>query len=302
MEQKIRNLKNRINSRKEEIAFTLERVKDNPLTIVALMIITFYVLLAVFAPFIAPPQGADPYMMPSYGYSATPDPPSDQAPFGTTSGQFDIFYGCVWGARTAFMLVVPVMAAALIIGVLLGLLSGYFGGVLDEIIMRSVDTVFAFPYLILAVVLVVALGPGLDSMIIALTVAYWPFYARVMRGEVLKEKEKEYVEAARAVGASNLRIMFKHILPNTIFPVLIVGSLDFGAIVIAGATLSFFGIGFPIGFADWGQLASFARDYISPEYWWAVIIPGLFIFFFVLGWNLLGDSIRDVMDPTIRRE
>ncbi|OKY77768.1 MAG: ABC-type dipeptide/oligopeptide/nickel transport system, permease component [Candidatus Methanohalarchaeum thermophilum] len=302
MKNRIKEFKKRMAPRIEELQFTIDKIKQSPLTLVALFIILFFVFIAIFAPYLAPPKGSDPYMMPNYGYSATPSPPSEEAVFGTTQQQYDLYYGCIWGARTAFKLATPVLGLVFLIGTGLGLISGYYGGIIDEIIMRSVDTVFAFPYIILAVTLVIALGQGLSSMIIALTVAYWPFYARVMRGEVLKQKEKDYVKAAESLGASDARIMIKHIVPNSIYPVLILASLDFGAIVIAGATLSFFGIGFPIGYSSWGQLASFARDWVSLNYWWATVIPGLFISIFVLGWNLLGDSIRDVMDPTIRRE
>ncbi|MEM2913987.1 MAG: ABC transporter permease [Candidatus Bathyarchaeia archaeon] len=147
----------------------------------------------------------------------------------------------------------------------------------------------------------------LDKVLIALAIVGWPGYTRLIRGEILRVKQEDYVEAARAVGCSDLRIIVRHILPNAMYSVLIVASLDIGAIVLTAAALSFLGIGAPLGYADWGQMISFARNTMvssleNPlQYWYTFTIPGIFIFMFVLGWNLLGDAFRDILDPTLRR-
>jgi peptide/nickel transport system permease protein len=189
----------------------------------------------------------------------------------------------------------------------LGSLAGYFGGILDEVIMRITDIFLAFPALILAMAIVSAIGPSLKSVMIALTVVSWPSYARLIRGDILQVREEDYIEASRGLGASSGRVIIRHALPNAIYPTLIMASLDIGAVVLAAAALSFLGLGAPEGYADWGQLTSFARNWIvgppgnTLKYWYAVTIPGLFILFFVLGWNLLGDAFRDILDPRLAR-
>jgi peptide/nickel transport system permease protein len=195
----------------------------------------------------------------------------------------------------------------LVIGIVLGSLAGYFGGIVDEVIMRVTDVFLAFPSLILAMAITAALGPSLRSVLIAITVVSWPAYARLIRGDILAVREEDYVEAARGVGASHFRIIGRHILPNSIYPALIMASLDIGAVVLSAAALSFLGLGTPEGYADWGQMVQFARNWIvgppgNPlAYWYTVTIPGLFILFFVLGWNLLGDAFRDILDPRLAR-
>jgi len=291
----------------KELKFMFTRVRKNPLSLLGLSIIAFYVVIALIAPVLCPPSGIDPYKIPRDRYYPTPQPPSDRHPFGTAEGQFDIYYGTVWGTRTAFRIGIWVTFASLAIGLVIGLISGYYGGVIDEVMMRFTDIIFAFPGLILAMALVTAFGVGLDNVLLALVLVGWPSYTRLIRGEILRVKEEDYVEAAKAVGCSDLRVMVRHILPNTIYPILIMASLDIGAIVLSAAALSFLGLGAPVGYADWGQMISYSQNWIfagtnNPwQYWYTFIIPGLFIFTFVLGWNLLGDALRDILDPTLRR-
>ncbi len=289
--------------------FVLNQLKKNPLSIVGIVIILLFIIIAAFAPLIAPtPEGQfDAYMIPRDGYSPTPQPPSSSHPFGTTQGQYDIFYGVIWGTRTAFQVGIIVMGAVLVIGILLGSLAGYFGGIVDEVIMRITDVFLAFPPLILAMAITVALGPSVNSVMIALVIVTWPTYARVIRGEILSVREEDYIEASRSVGASHTRIILRHVLPNSIYPTLIMASLDIGAVVLSAAALSFLGLGAPEGYADWGQMINFSRNWIvgtstnAFAYWYTVTIPGLFIFLFVMGWNLLGDSVRDILDPRLAR-
>ncbi len=306
--EKRKELKKRLEPRIKELKFSISRIKKSPLSIVGLCIILIFACIALLAPVIAPPKYPhEPYRIPRSGYSMTPQPPSWEHPFGTTEGQYDIFYGVVWGTRTAFRIGFMVVGSILIIGILLGSISGYYGGIVDEIIMRIVDTFMSLPTLILAMALVTALGRSLDNVMIALIIVGWPAYARLIRGDILSVREEAYVEAARATGVSDFGIIFKHVLPNAIYPLLIMASLDIGAMVLTAAALSFLGLGAPVGYADWGQMISFARNWIvgPPDnplaYWYTVTIPGLFILFFVLGWNLLGDAFRDILDPKMRR-
>jgi peptide/nickel transport system permease protein len=291
-----------------ELLFTFKRMKESPLSIAGLAIVTFYICLAIAAPILAPPQpGRDPYIMPSYGISPIPRPPSKEAIWGTTEGQYDLYYGCIWGTRTAFRTGIITTIAVVILGIIIGSIAGYFGGKVDEIVMRITDIFYAIPTIVLAMAIVVLLGVGLDNVIKALIIVGWPTYARLMRAEVLRVKNEDYVEAAKAVGCSNFRIMVKHVLPNAIYPVLIMGSMNIGNTVLAASALSFLGLGSPAGYADWGSLISLSRNWIlglpgNPlAFWHTYTIPGLFIFTFVLGWNLLGDAFRDMLDPLIRR-
>jgi len=289
--------------------FMLHQLRRTPLSMAGIIILLIFVIVAVFAPLIAPPPEGhrDAYQIPRDGYSPIPQPPSGEHYFGTTEGQYDIFYGVVWGARSAFKVGLAVIGIVLAIGIVLGSLAGYFGGIVDEIIMRVTDIFLAFPALILAMAITAALGPSLRSVLIAITVVSWPAYARLIRGDILAIREEDYVEAARGVGASHFRIIGRHILPNSIYPALIMASLDIGAVVLAAAALSFLGLGVPEGYADWGQMIQFSRNWIvgppgNPlAYWYTVTIPGLFILFFVLGWNLLGDAFRDILDPRLAR-
>jgi peptide/nickel transport system permease protein len=289
--------------------FMARQLVRNPLSLIGMVTIIIFAIIAIFAPLIAPvPEGhRDAYMIPRDGYSATPQPPSEDHIFGTTEGQYDIFYGVVWGTRTAFRVGLVVIAIVVLVGIALGSLAGYFGGVLDEVIMRITDIFLAFPALILAMAIVAAIGPSVRSVMIALITVSWPSYARLIRGDILQVREEDYIEASRGLGASSGRVIIRHALPNAIYPTLVMASLDIGAVVLSAAALSFLGLGAPEGYADWGQLTSFARNWIvgppgDPlKYWYAVTIPGLFILFFVLGWNLLGDAFRDILDPRLAR-
>ncbi len=292
----------------KELGFTLNMLKKSPLSITGLGILLLFTLIALLAPVLAPPiPGEDPYLIPRDGYWQEPRPPNESHIFGTTDGQFDIFYGCIWGTRTAFYVGIVTVVFSLMIGITTGSISGFYGGKIDELLMRITDIWYALPSLILAMAFVIIFGASLDSIIIAITLVNWPSYARLMRSEVLRVREEDFVEAATAIGCSKFRVLSRHVLPNTIYPVLIVASLDTGSIVLWAAALSFLGLGAPYGYADWGQMIAFSRDWITGTFgnpyafWYTFTIPGLFIFTFVLGWSLLGDAFRDILDPMIRR-
>jgi peptide/nickel transport system permease protein len=297
-----------VNPRLKEMGFALKRLIKNPLTIVGGIIILFFAVVAIAAPWIAPPPNpANPYMMPHEGRRMDPSPPSEKALLGTLPQQYDILYGVIWGTRNAFRIGILVVVANLVVGLILGAVAGYFGGLLDEIIMRITDIFYAIPWLVMAMALVVALGRGLNSIIAVLIILGWPTYTRVIRSEILVIRNMDYILAARAGGASHLQILFRHILPNSIFSVLIIASMRIGTTVITAAALSFLGLGAENGYADWGQMVSTCRNWIvGPagnrlQYWYVVFIPGFTIALFVLGWNLLGDAVRDVFDPKMRR-
>ncbi len=294
--------------RLRELKFSIRRIRSNPLSLAGICIILVFAIIAILAPVLAPPvDPSRPFQIPRDGFAAEPRPPSPEHPFGTTEGQYDIYYGVIWGTRTAFIVGLTVVGAAILIGLIVGSLSGYYGGWMDEVLMRVTDVILAFPGLILAVAFSVAFGRSLESVMIAIILVSWPTYARLLRGDILQVKQETYVEAAKAIGASDMRVIVRHILPNAIYPLFVVGTLDIGSIVLLAAALSFLGIGAPIGYADWGQMISMARNWIigppnDPlKYWYTWTIPGLFILFFVLGWNLIGDAFRDILDPKIRR-
>ncbi len=284
----------------------LRRFRRNPLSILGAAIILFFIALAVLAPFLAHPTERNPYMIPHSGYSPQPHPPGPGHPFGTTVEQFDLYYGVIWGTRTAFLVGVTVIATCIATAVVLGSLSGYYGGLVDEVVMRVTDVFLAFPSLILAVVIVAVLGPSVRNLVIAIAAVQWPVYTRLLRGEFLGARDMEYVQAARALGGRDAGIIVRHILPNTIYPIVILASLDIGSIVILFAALSFLGLGVPVGYADWGQLINLSRNWMAGTagdpftFWYTLIVPGTAIFLFVLGWNLLGDAFRDVFDPSLR--
>ncbi len=294
--------------RLRELRFTLHRIFRNPSALIGFTLLVFFVGVALFAPQIAPPKYThNPYMMPHKGFSPTPKPPSKSNIFGTTSGQYDIFYGAVWGTRTAFKIGLFVVGIAGLVGVTLGAVSGYYGGVTDEVLMRVTDVIWAVPTLVLAMAIVVAFGRGLDKIMIALAMVQWRWYVRVIRSEILTLRDQDFVQAAKIIGVSDTKIILRHILPNAIYPVLIMASMDMGSMVITASFMSFVGLGAPRGYADWGQMVALARNYIvgPPDdplkFWYTIVIPGGCIVLFVLAWNLIGDALRDAFDPKVRR-
>lgn len=307
----------------------LQGLFKTPASIVGFSLIVFYVLIAVGAPLIAPPRTTgDPYQIPRDGFKSDPQPPGTEwkrnAPplpfwwkavtgkdqwvhiFGTAAGQYDIFYGMVWGTRTAFKTGLVVTFVTLLIGIVVGSVSAYYGGALDNVIMRIVDIFLILPYILAALILAAILTPRIGKSLIptmsALIAFGWMGYSRIIRGDILSVKERDYIMAARVIGVKNYRILFRHILPNAIFPTLVLASLAIGDVVLSFAALSFLGIGTEIGYADWGQILSFARSYITvlDTYWYIIVFPGIVLVLFVLGWNLLGDVLRDVLDPRMR--
>jgi len=287
--------------------WVLKQLFTRPLSLVGFLLLFAFIVIAVFAPWIAPPKYAnEPYRIPRDGYWAEPKPPNAQHLLGTAEGQYDIFYGVIWGTRTAFKVGIIITVSACAIGMIIGSVAAYYGGFIDEILMRITDIFYTLPFLVAAMVLTVVLGRSLENSMIALICFTWMGYARVIRSEILKIREIDYTQAARALGASNLRILLRHIIPNALYPIFVMVSMNIGSMVISISTLSFLGLGAEVGYADWGQMISLARNWMmgsagnAAAYWFTVVCPGVPIILFVLAWNLVGDSLRDVLDPRMR--
>jgi len=296
----------------------------NPLRIIGMSIIIFYIIIAFFAPVIAPPATRDPFKIWMDDVSPTPRPPGSPIAnpeslgkaaikagytthrFGTTPGQYDIYYGCIWGTITAFRTGFLVALGALAIGLAIGFVAGYFGGIIDEVVMKLTDVI-----LVLGIILVMVLIQGLrerlyigpwvfeltrlDKAILGLIIVAFPIYARLVRREIIRIKNERYTKAAEAITHSKVRATFNPIFPDLIYAILGMLFLGIGPTVLAASTLSFLGVGADKGYAEWGQMLSFARNYvyIRMTYWYAFVIPGLFLFLFVLGWILFSVGFSD---------
>lgn len=218
--------------------------------------------------------------------------PSAEHPFGTDHLGRDLYARVLFGGRTALALGLLVVAVAVAVGVPLGAIAGYFGGWIDEVIMRLTDVFLAFPPLLLAIFIASALGASLTNAALAIAFTWWPWYTRLVRAQVVALRDRPFVEAARVMGVNDLVIIGRHILPNTLSPVIVQATLDLGSAILTGAALSFLGLGVQPPTADWGQMVSNGRLYF-PDRWWYVTFPGLAIFLSTLAFNLLGDSVQD---------
>jgi peptide/nickel transport system permease protein len=268
----------------------------NRLTIVGLVIVAVLVIVAIFAPWIAT------YDVGATNLSLRYLPPSTKYFFGTDSTGRDIFSRVVFGARISLKVGIVVVAVSAVVGTLLGALAGYYGGWIDRVISGYVFNVFlAFPGLLLAIAMVAFLGAGLNKLILALCIIGWVGYARLIRGQVLKVREYDFVQAARALGASDARILFIHILPNAIQPLIVQASLGMAGAVLSEAALSFLGLGVPPPAPSWGVMIEEARDLstlqAAPH---ALLFPGIAIALTVLAFNFIGDGLREYLDPKQR--
>lgn len=280
--------------RREEMLKILLR---NRLSVLGLVIIAFLIFVAIFAPLLAPyPEQAlgEPNLQERL------QPPSWKHPFGTDHLGRDILSRVIYGARTSLIMGFSVVALAVLIGVPLGLVAGYLGGKVDLTIMRITDVFLAFPPLLLALLIASSIGRGMLNAIMALAISWWPWYTRLTRGMAISVKERPYVEASKAMGISDWKIMIRHVLPNSLSPIIVQGTMDMGSAILEAAALSFLGLGVQPPTPDWGLMVSEGKDYFL-NYWWYPVFPGLAIFITVLAFNLLGDAVREVMDPRLRR-
>ncbi len=262
-----------------------------------LIVIVFVLLAALLAPLLTPyvsagqgePDIANKFLSPEMAH-----------PFGTDSLGRDIVSRMLFGARTSLSMGLLVVVFAVLIGMPLGALAGYFGGWIDEIIMRVTDIFLAFPPLLLAVAIAAALGPGYLNAVIAIAITWWPWYTRLVRAQALSIREREFVDAARGIGVGSLTIIRRHIVPNVLTPVLVQSTVDIGSAILTVAGLSFIGLGPQPPTPDWGVMVNEGRLYMQSGRWWLVTFPGLAIFLTALAFNLLGDGVRDAADPYLR--
>lgn len=272
-----------------------EQLKRNKLSMIGMIIIIIFIIAALFAPLIVTDSND--------GTDTDIDnrllSPSSEHWFGTDDLGRDVFSRVVLGSRISLTVGIIAIAVTMLIGISLGAISGYVGGRVDVCIMRFTDMCLALPSQLLAMAIAAALNPGLNSAMIAISLTWWPYYTRLVRGQALQLRSQPFVYAAKMMGAKHLHIIIKHILPNCIGPVIVNATLDMGYIILATASLGFIGIGAQPPTAEWGLMISTGRKFFFNAPWIA-IFPGLAIFFTVLGFNLLGDGLRDIFDPQSR--
>jgi ABC-type dipeptide/oligopeptide/nickel transport system permease subunit len=273
---------------------TWVRLKRNKLALFGLFLVVALILIALLAGIISPYDPVQIYLKESLR------PPSSAHLMGTDVLGRDILSRIIYGSRASLIIGVVATSISLVIGVIVGAISGYYGGWLDSIMMRITDVFFAFPFFILAIAIMTFLGPSFINIFIALGIVGWTNYARLIRGQVISVKESDYVEAAHAVGAKDARIIWKHVMPNTLAPIIVYTTMNVGGVILAEAGLSFLGIGVQPPAPSWGLMLAEASNFIfnAP---WMVIWPGVAIFLTVLGYNLLGDGLRDALDPRLKQ-
>ncbi|MCS7215229.1 MAG: ABC transporter permease [Thermodesulfovibrio sp.] len=268
----------------------LKRILKNKIALSGLIFIFFILFMAIFSSYVAP---YDPYKINVYNVL---EPPSMKHIFGTDELGRDVFSRIIYGAKVSLQVGFIAMGIAIITGTIFGLIAGYYGGLIDTIIMRFVDVMLAFPTLFLILAVVAFLEPNIYIVMIVIGLTGWMDVARLVRAEVLSLKEREFVLAARAIGASSFRIIFKHILPNAIYPVIVAATFSVGGAILIESGLSFLGLGVQPPEPSWGGILSVGKDYITVA-WWLSLFPGIAIFLTVLSFNLLGEALRDAIDP-----
>ncbi|MCL6450709.1 MAG: ABC transporter permease [Acetobacteraceae bacterium] len=275
----------------------VRRLLRNPLTAMGVAVVAALAALAVLAPLVAPyPEHAAGAVDPVHKLLG----PSPAHPFGTDELGRDVLSRVLYGARISLAVGVVVQGLALVIGVPLGLVAGYLGGAVDEALMRVTDVMLAFPSLLLAMVICAALKPNLANATLAITIAWWPWYTRLARGQAVSVRQSGYVRAAEALGVPAPVIIWRHVLRNSLAPIIVQSSLDFGAIVLTLSSLSFLGLGAQSPTPEWGLMVSLGRNFFLTD-WWVVVFPGMAIFATVLAFNLVGDGLREALDPRARR-
>jgi peptide/nickel transport system permease protein len=272
----------------------LRRLLRNPGSVAGLIILIALALMGIFAPVIAP---AEPNVMVA---ADALHAPSTEYPFGTDQFGRDNLSRIMHGARLSFQVGFVAVSIAFVCGVLLGIVAGYYGKWVDGIIGIVIDIMLAFPGILLALAIVAILGPSLLNLMVAVGIAEIPRYTRLIRGQVLSARQLQYVDAARVIGAPDTAIMFRHILPNVLAPAIVLATLGIGGAILVGAALSFLGLGAKPPTAEWGAMLSAGRNYLQ-QAWWITFFPGLAIMVTVLSINLLGDGLRDALDPRLRR-
>ena len=275
------------------ILYTLSR---SPLSVIGFFCVSVFLIIALIGPMIITYPGD---IKGAIHMDQKLRPPSSNHPFGTDEVGRDIYSRVIMGTRLSFQIGLIIIFIAMGIGVPLGIIAGYVGGWLNEIIMRVTDIFLSIPGLLLALAIVGALGPGIKNAMLALSIVWWPGYVRLVQGKTLSLREESYVEAAKSIGASKLRVIFSHILPNCTSPIIVKASMDMGMAILFAANLGFIGVGAQPPIPEWGAMISTGRNYL-PDHWWMATFPGMAILITVLGFNLLGDGLRDILDPQSR--
>jgi len=284
-------------ARLKEYHLMLQAFRRDPLAVASLVLILLFILGAVFAPTLTPypEQGRGaPNILEKF------QPPSQAHPLGTDYLGRDVLSRILFGGRTSLSIGFLVVIVAVAVGIPLGAIAGYYGGWIDNVIMRITDMFLAFPPLLLAIAIAAALGASFTNAMIAIAFTWWPWYARLVRAQTLSLREMHFVEAARSIGVSDFAIIVNHILPNVLTPVLVQATMDIGSAVLTGAAISFVGLGVQPPTPDWGKMISTGRIYFIERPWFAGS-AGAAIFLITLAFNLLGDAVRDVADPRTRR-
>lgn len=281
----------------KEFRYSIYLLNRNKLTQIAFYIVICLFFIAIFSQFISPYPG---HIREEANVSQKLLAPSSTFFFGTDELGRDIFSRVLYGTRVSLTTAVLSVGLALIIGVPLGAIAGTIGGWVDEVIMRITDIFLSFPPLLLAIAMVSIMGPSLGNAMIAIALSWWPWYTRLVRGQAISMKERKFVQAAETIGTPTWKIIFKHIVPNTISPVIVQASMDMGGVILTIASLSFLGLGAQPPTPEWGLMISTSRNYF-PDAWWYSIFPGLAIFITVLAFNLLGDGLREILDPKTRK-
>lgn len=268
------------------------KLKNNKLALSGLLIITILVAIAIFAPKITT------YEPTSQNILERLQKPSVKHLLGTDELGRDVFSRIVYGTRISLSVGFIAVGISVIIGVFFGALAGFYGGWIDSLIMRFVDIMFCFPSFFLILMIIAVLGPNIYNVMIIIGITSWPGIARLVRGEILSVKEREFVYAAKAIGASDLRIIFKHILPNALAPVLVTATLGIADAILVESGLSFLGLGVQPPMPSWGNILTSGKDYIESA-WWLTLFPGLAILITILSYNLVGEGLREVIDPKL---
>jgi peptide/nickel transport system permease protein len=281
---------------REERAFVIgwRRLRRNGVTLAGLLIVVLVALLALLAPLVAP------YAPQAGNAAATLRPPSLSHPFGTDSIGFDIFSRTLYAGRLDLLIAFGAVAIALGVGCLFGAVAGFLGRIVDEVVMRLMDMLSAFPSFILALGVVAALGPSLPNLIFAIALVNVPVYARLLRSRVLTVREAQYVRAATALGLPRWRVLLVHVLPNSWAPIFVQSTLQAGYAILEAAGLSFIGLGIRVPRAEWGVMINMGLQYVVSGQWWITFFPGIAIALTVMGFNLIGDGLQDVLDPRRR--
>lgn len=270
-----------------------KRLKKNKLAIISFVVLILLALVAIFAPLIAP---YDPY---AQDLTRLNEPPSADHWFGTDDIGRDVFSRVVYGTQISMLVGVVCEAICVPIGVILGALAGYFGGWIDSVISRIIEIFASFPLILFAIAVMFILGPGVMNVFIAIGIIGWTGLARMIRGQIMQLKEKEFIEAARASGASSLKIIFRHLIPNCLSTIIVVITLDIPGDIMLESTLSFVGLGVQPPTPSWGSMISEGRKFIRQNVWYS-FFPGLAIMLVVLAFNTLGDGVRDALDPKLK--